>query len=172
MVARTCRRQRNREFEAFVAARYGTLVRQAYVMVGDREQAADLAHTALVCLLEHWRGLRSSDAAYAYAQRVMVNVLASQARRGQIARQALPLMVDSHPEAACVEERLTLWAALLALPTRQRAAVVLRYREDLPLERIAYVLGSGIGTVKTHLKRGLRTLRSNLPDAVGADLGE
>jgi RNA polymerase sigma factor (sigma-70 family) len=63
-----------------------------------------------------------------------------------------------------------LWAATLKLPPRQRAVLVLRYREDLSVAAVARLLGVPDGTVKTLARRGLARLRDELttsdPDAV------
>jgi RNA polymerase sigma-70 factor (ECF subfamily) len=53
-------------------------------------------------------------------------------------------------------------AALLALPERQRAVVVLRHYEEMSLEEIARALGLNLGTVKSSLHRALRALRVQL----------
>ena len=52
--------------------------------------------------------------------------------------------------------------ALASLPRQQRAALVLRYCEDLPEAEVAVLLGCTEGTVKTHAHRGLRALRELL----------
>jgi RNA polymerase sigma factor (sigma-70 family) len=52
--------------------------------------------------------------------------------------------------------------ALQALPTRQRAAVVLRFLEDLPVTEVARVLDCSEGAVKSHTARGLARLRESL----------
>jgi RNA polymerase sigma factor (sigma-70 family) len=68
------------------------------------------------------------------------------------------------------EDTLVLWAATLELPPRQRAVLVLRYREDLTEAAVARLLGMPVGTVKTLARRGLARLRHALaasdPDAV------
>jgi RNA polymerase sigma factor (sigma-70 family) len=53
--------------------------------------------------------------------------------------------------------------ALAQVPLRQRAALVLRYWEDLSLVETADVLGCSIGTVKSQCARGLQRLRELLP---------
>jgi len=55
-----------------------------------------------------------------------------------------------------------LWAAVRALPEKQRSAIALRYVEDLSLTGIAAVLGCSEGTVKTHLFRARQTLATVL----------
>jgi len=78
--------------------------------------------------------------------------------------EPLPLAAPAGGEPAAVAERhqdRELWAELLAgLPGRYREAVVLRHVEDLPYAEVAEVLGQPVGTVKTHVHRGVRLLRA------------
>jgi len=67
---------------------------------------------------------------------------------------------DRHAVAESVRQ------ALGALPARQRAALVLRFFEDLPEAQVADLLGCSVGTVKTHTHRGVRRLR----ELLGAEL--
>jgi RNA polymerase sigma factor (sigma-70 family) len=60
---------------------------------------------------------------------------------------------------------LVLWA-LSKVPRRQRAALVLRYWEDLSLVEAAEALGCSVGTVKSQCARGLQRMRELLPDDV------
>jgi RNA polymerase sigma factor (sigma-70 family) len=57
-----------------------------------------------------------------------------------------------------------LWPHVLALPPRQRAAVALRYYEDLTEAQTAEILGCSIGTVKSQTHRALATLRHKLEE--------
>ncbi len=66
-------------------------------------------------------------------------------------------------EASSFDEAgLDVHRALLELPARQRAAIVLRYFDDLPVAEIAGLLGCGEGSVKTHLARGRSALARKL----------
>ena len=65
-----------------------------------------------------------------------------------------------------VATRDLLWQALQALPPRQRAAIVLRFYEDLTEVQTAAVLGCAVGTVKSQVSTGLRTLRTRLGDRI------
>jgi RNA polymerase sigma-70 factor (ECF subfamily) len=49
---------------------------------------------------------------------------------------------------------------LATLPEPQRAALLLRYQEDLTPEEIAATLEAPLATVKSHLQRGLKLLRA------------
>ena len=65
-----------------------------------------------------------------------------------------------------VDQRAWLWQALQELPVRQRAAIVLRYYEDLTEAQTADAMGCAVGTVKSQVSSGLRKLR----DRLGADV--
>ncbi len=67
-----------------------------------------------------------------------------------------------------VELRLALNAALLTLAPRQRQAIALRYLGGLSDKEVAQALGISLGSVKTHIHRGLHGLRASL----GAGLEE
>jgi RNA polymerase sigma factor (sigma-70 family) len=80
--------------------------------------------------------------------------------------EPLPLAAPRGEEPAAAAERRAdrqQWAELLAgIPARYREAVVLRHVEDLPYAEVAEVLGQPVGTVKTHVHRGVRLLRAAL----------
>ena len=83
-------------------------------------------------------------------------------RKRQPEAQADEWIEDDHgivtePETGSLEGRLQ--DLLATLPESQRAALVLRYAEDLRPEEIAAVLGQPVLTVKSHLQRGLAMLR-------------
>ena len=65
-------------------------------------------------------------------------------------------------EAAAVTNRVALFQALLSLPARQRATVVLRYLEGMSERETAAILGCGEGTVKSQTSRALGSLRAYL----------
>jgi RNA polymerase sigma factor (sigma-70 family) len=62
-----------------------------------------------------------------------------------------------------------MWDQLTRLPPRQRAAVVLRYYEDLPDTEIAEILGCAVGTVRSQISRALESLRrAGMPNGVAS----
>lgn len=79
----------------------------------------------------------------------------------QLPDRAGPVDVSS-----AVAERSRLEAALAQLSPKQRAAVVLRYYEDLPEAQVAQALGCPVGTARSHASRGVARLRQILSDAV------
>ena len=61
-----------------------------------------------------------------------------------------------------LEDREELWRALRRLSERQRAAIVLRFYEDLSEAQVAEILNARPGTVKSLVSRGLETLRGEI----------
>jgi RNA polymerase sigma factor (sigma-70 family) len=80
--------------------------------------------------------------------------------------EELPEVVATGDMSATVAERSRLEAALAQLSPRQRAAVVLRYYQDLPDRQVAEVLGCPVGTARSHASRGVARLRQLLADVI------
>ena len=158
-------------FAEFVAARSPSLHRTAYLLVGDRGLAQDLLQEALTKTYVAWPRLRDPRRAEAYARKALTTTAITWYRRRSWGERP----VDTVPERVRVghaDELATkdlLWQALQALPPRQRAAIVLRYYEDLTEAQTADVLGCAVGTVKSQVHDGLRSLRTHLGDRVSDD---
>ncbi|WP_238007138.1 SigE family RNA polymerase sigma factor [Dactylosporangium sp. AC04546] len=155
------------DFEVFYRARTPALLRTAYLLTGDRHLAEDLVQDALARTHRSWRKLRDGGNPEAYARQVMYHLQVSRWRRKRVAESLpgeLPEPHDGRDHAGAAADRLALRKALLALPTRQRAALVLRYFEDCTEAEAAELLGCRIGTLKSHTARGLAALRKALPD--------
>jgi RNA polymerase sigma-70 factor (ECF subfamily) len=67
-------------------------------------------------------------------------------------------------EAAKAEQVQQVREAVMSLPSRQRATLVLAYYQQLSYPEVAKVLGCSLGTVKTQMFRALKTLGQKLPD--------
>jgi len=109
--------------------------------------------------------LRDPDAFDAYLRRTVVNLANSHFRRKRLERayvERLKQAPSPEVEADDPGMRDDLWRRLQALPERQRAALILRFYEDLSEQRIADVLGCRPGTVKSLLSRGLERLRGGM----------
>ncbi len=149
-------------FRAFVAARGTTLVRTAYLLTGDWQHAEDVVQTALARTYASWWRLRDHDKLEGYVRRSVtrscVNLWRQGPRRREVVTDILPERTVPGPGAA-TQGSGPLWQALLDLPPRQRAVVVLRFYEDLAEADIARQLGCSVGTVKSQLSRALARLR-------------
>jgi RNA polymerase sigma-70 factor (sigma-E family) len=162
-------RKADAEFRDFVQSRWQPLLRTAYLLTGDHGRAEELLQTALVRTHRHWHRIERSDAPEVYVRKVLVNLHNTWWRRGR--RREDP--TDAVPESAdhgrdaytAYEQRDELWRAVLALPPRMRAALVLRYFEDLPEAEVARILDCSVGSVKSQTSRGLDRLRGALNPA-------
>ena len=150
-------------FREFVEVRSASLLRSAWLLTNDWHAAHDLVQTSLLKTWPRWEKVVRRDRPELYVRRVMLNTYLSW--RGRRWNSELPVArfpdagVDDDPSGA-IDLRMTLVAALAALPPRQRATVVLRYFDDLTEADTALALGCSVGTVKTHCSRAMRTLRA------------
>lgn len=138
-------------------------VRLAYLLTGDHALAQDLTQEAFVRLYGRFRDLRDPDAFPAYLRATVVNLARSHFRRRRVERAHLRReRTAPDPPEVEVGRRHEMWEALQALPHRQRAAIVLRYYEDLTEAETADVLRCPVGTVKSLVSRGIDRLRDEM----------
>jgi RNA polymerase sigma-70 factor (sigma-E family) len=148
------------DFDEFVAARSGRLLRTAYLLTRDRDLAEDLLQTALTRAWFGWSRINGEPEPY--VRKVLVNTYASWWRRkwrGEEPTETLPDGPSGHGTADGPETGHDLWTALGRLPRRQRAVVVLRYFEDLSEAETARLLDCSVGTVKSQASKALAKLR-------------
>jgi RNA polymerase sigma-70 factor (sigma-E family) len=151
-------------FAEFAEARGATLFRTAYLMVGDHQLAQDLVQEALVKTLLAWPRLSDRGNLDAYVRRIIVTTCISWRRRRAFHErplQALPEQEGLDPADSVVTHDAVV-VALAALPPRQRAAIVLRYYQDLTEAQAAEAMGCSVGAVKSQVSVGLRRLRDTL----------
>lgn len=159
--------RRDAEFTEYLAARQAALLRTAYLVCGDRDQAEDVLQTALAKLYLSWDKVRDRGAIDAYVRRIVVNETTSAWRRPWHRRERA---TDRLPETAVHHDQYddggsaALWDVVRSLPPRARAVVVLRYYEQLSEAETAQTLGISVGTVKSQSNRALRMLRERTPD--------
>ena len=147
----------------FIEQREG-LLRLGFLLCGDAHHAEDAVAEAFAKVWPHWRRGHVRDER-AYLRRALVNELTSRGRRRTLGQREAGRHVDNPQRATGPEEiveRYRLWAALEQLPSRQRAAVVLRFYADLSEADAADALGMRVGTVKSQTSRGLARLRDIL----------
>jgi RNA polymerase sigma-70 factor (sigma-E family) len=151
-------------FREFVTQRWSALVRTAFLLTGDHGRAEDLVQSTLERVHKHWNRVQRKELPDAYARRVMINLVISGSRRRRFRETSLEHVPEKlSPDAAHgIAERDEVWQALLRLPSRMRAVLVLRYFEDLSEAEAARVLGCGVGTVKSQSSRGLARMRDLL----------
>jgi RNA polymerase sigma-70 factor (sigma-E family) len=139
--------------------------RLAFLLTGERGAAEDLLHDAFVRVAGRFRHLGFPDAFDPYLRRAIVNLHVSQLRRRRTERSYLERAGRGTPTFTSqldVALRDELWTALLRLPARQRAGIVLRHYEDLSEREAAEVMGCSLEALRSAVARGMRTLRATI----------
>lgn len=142
-------------------------LRFGFYLTGDPELARDLLQEAFVRVAGRFAYLRQPDRFQTYLRRTILNLHTSRLRRLRLEREHLArerasaaiAHVDPDPG-----ERDEVWRAISALPARQRAAVVLRFYEDLSEQESAEILGCSVGALNQLVVRASATLRTTLAE--------
>jgi RNA polymerase sigma-70 factor (sigma-E family) len=151
----------DRGFRDYVTSRSGSLLRMAYVLTRNQADAEDLVQVALAKTYQAWDRIEDRKALDGYVRRAMVNTHISWWRR----RRLEEYPTDDIPDRAITDHAGdselsdALQRALDRLPSRMRAAVVLRYYEDMSEAEVAAALGISQGTVKSTVSRAVAKLR-------------
>jgi len=143
---------------------YVWLGRLAYIICGDLHVAKDLVQETLLRAAD--RGIDLADpGAPAYMRTIMVNLWRRRLRRIALEARSLTRIGKTRMASefeSQIGDRDEVWRALSRLPRERRICLVLRYYQDLPEAQIARELGRPIGTVKSHISRGLAQLAVEL----------
>jgi RNA polymerase sigma-70 factor (sigma-E family) len=146
------------DFDSAFPALFAGAYRVAFRLLGNREDAADIAQEACARACVRWRRLSRGGDPTPWVVRVAGNLAIDRWRRRRtVATHPLPVAV-----ATTTPERVDLHRALAELSGRQREVIVLRYFADLSEATVAEALGCSVGTVKQHASRALASLRATL----------
>lgn len=152
-------------FEAFVRERSAGLVRFAQLLTGNADDAAELVQEALTNLYPRWERVVAAGDPEPYLKRSIVNSRNTRWRRHRERPAGDPSQLDrvtADPSNAWADAEV--FGRLFAtLPTRQRAALILRFYEDLDFATIARQLGCAESTARSLVHRALAELRTRLP---------
>lgn len=150
-------------FDDWVAVRGASLLRFAYLLTGSQSEAEDAVQGALERALASWPRVSRTEDPETYVRRMIVNQHISLWRRWR--RRVIPVVEvrgtapDPADEVAGREVVRNLCAGL---PPAQRAAVVLRFYQDMDYREIAVLLGCAEATARSHVHRALQVLRREL----------
>jgi RNA polymerase sigma-70 factor (sigma-E family) len=148
-------------FEEYVRRRSDGLVRLACLVTRDWEEARDAVQDALISVYPRWSSL-NEQGRDAYVRRAVTNACLTRLRRLRRVRPvgdpellAEAPVSDDHGSALAD----AAWQLCAELPPVQRAAVVLRFYDDLSYADVARALGCPEATARSHIHRALKTLR-------------
>jgi RNA polymerase sigma factor (sigma-70 family) len=131
-------------------AHHGRLLRLCTLLTGSIDAGEDLAQEAFARALMRASGLPEGEQ-YPYLRATASNIWKNGLRRLAVERRWRPS--KSVSVEGSLEDRDELWRAVVALPVRQRACVVLRFYEDLSEHQTAEILRCSVGTVKSQTSR-------------------
>lgn len=152
-------------FAGFVREHTPALLRTAYLLTGNAPAAEELVQDTFVRLYPKWDKVQAADVPIAYVRRAMTNGYINHQRRAarrEYAYEDVPERMDDRDVLGQLADRDQIWAGLRTLPERQRAALVLRFFEDLSDEESAAALDCRVGTVRSLISRGLSALREQM----------
>ena len=156
-------------FGEYVRSRSHTLLRAAQAMTGNRADAEDLLQATLVKAYQSWDRIDDPAALDTYVRRVMVNTHISGWRRRRVDEYPTDEIPDSAVADATWDTDLhdVVQRAIDRLPRQMRAAVMLRFYDDMTEPEVAAALGVSVGTVKSTVARAVAKLRKDVE--LGAD---
>jgi RNA polymerase sigma-70 factor (ECF subfamily) len=152
------------EFEQLLEEHQSMVFSLALRMTGDRGLAEEIAQDVFLELDRNLGKIESPLHACHWLRRVTMSRSADALRRRRVRGMDLWVEIEEQ-HGARAEERgsplaTRLETLLATLPEAQRAALILRYQEDLTPEEIAATLDTPVATVKSQLQRGLKLLRA------------
>jgi RNA polymerase sigma factor (sigma-70 family) len=159
-------RLHRREFQNIYHQAWSDVFRYAFVLLGHREDAEDVASEAFRRALESWAGGRGPEGEplpwlFLITRRIVIDRHRRKRLIGWLPLEHAPELADRAEEAAFRRSELWIWFEQLCdvLPAQQREALFLRFQFDLSDADAGKVMGTTPGNVRTLVSRGLATLR-------------
>ena len=156
------------EYEDFYRREFSTIAVLAGTVCGNRALGEDIAQEALARAHGQWEKIAGYDKPGAWVRRVAINLAIGQKRRSTTEAKALERLTPAPANSA--ESRLGdpyVWAAVDALPPRQRAVIALRYLEDQSIAEIADILDISVSAATSNLHKARANLASKLGESHG-----
>ncbi|MGF7186219.1 RNA polymerase sigma-70 factor (ECF subfamily) [Desulfitispora alkaliphila] len=165
-------------FEELIARHEKRIYSIAYRIMGNHEDASDLAQEALVKIFKSIKKFRGEAAFSTWVYHIVANVCRDQMRKKRIPTTSIdePVQYDDKslvrqlegkgysPEEVVEQKELQQYMqrAIDQLPYDYKIVLIMRELMELSYEEIAYKLNINLGTVKSRLSRGRRMLRDKL----------
>ncbi len=172
-------------FSRLVDAHHSAVLNTCYRILGNREDAEDVALDVFVQVHRNARGFRGDSKLSTWLYRISVNLSLNHLRRrrrdrylgflslsepaGKLVGRAVEAPESRRPdrELEADERSRVLNEALAALPDKQHAAIVLHKFEGLAQQEIAEALGVSPAAVESLVHRAKQTLKKRLLHALG-----
>lgn len=168
----TNRAKRQADLADFCAREHPRLLRSLTFYTGDPLVAEEFAQDALLSACRRWSDVREMAAPGAWVHRVGMNAANRYFRRRGVERRALRRRRNGAADAYQLPDSaqaIALRDAVVAMPERQRAAVIMRYFLDLSVDQVAATLDITPQATRALTYRGLEHLRSRRVDFLGEE---
>ena len=157
------------EIEELIEEHGNRLLRSAYLLCGDEAEGQDLVQETFVQALKSAHRFRGESAVYTWLYGILLNVCRRHLRKqsrivldeGRVLRQTFESTQADHVDQDFCA--VTLAQAVKNLSSEHREVIVLRYFENLKIEKIAVLAGVSQGTVKSRLHYAVRHLERLIP---------
>ncbi len=160
------------DFQEFYQANYGRVVAMVAAVLGNRQEAEDVAQEAFARAYARWWTIRDYAHPDAWVRRVALRLATDSGRRMRRAVRLVTRLSAARREPAGATEDVfalsPLGRALMRVPSSQRQVLVLHYLLDLSVDAIARDYGLATGTVKSRLVAGRRRLEHELAECAKA----
>jgi RNA polymerase sigma-70 factor (ECF subfamily) len=159
------------DFDAWYQREHPRVVATVVAVTGRPSIARDVADEAFTRACERWSRVRVMDSPGGWVTATALNEARRRLRRAGHERRLLIRVATTVPvEAPPPQWSDEVWAALAALPRREREAAALRYVADLPVAEVASIMGVAPGTVASTLHAArARLARALSPTTDGAE---
>ena len=152
------------EFDRFYGEIADAVLRQMVLLTGDVAEAQDVTQEAFERAWLHWSTVRNHESPEAWVRTVARRLAVSRWRRARNASTAWLRRETPSSPSEISSDHVALMAALTALPTAQRVAIVLHHLADLPVSQVAAETGATESTVRQRLVRGRAALAVLMAD--------
>jgi RNA polymerase sigma-70 factor (ECF subfamily) len=159
--------RRAADFEVFFEQQHDRLFRALWLLTRNRQEAEEVMQDAFLRLWERWDRVIGGPDPAAYRYRTAMNVWMSRLGRVAVAARKVIHQIESDGEISEVEERDAIVRALVPLPPRQRAAIVLMDVLDLSSEQAGEALGIRPVTVRVLAARAREALAKEMEERHG-----
>jgi RNA polymerase sigma-70 factor (ECF subfamily) len=167
------------DIDALTRQHYPRIHRAALVLSGNPWDADDLTQETFAVFASQSDRFEGRSSLYTWLYGILLNLDRRERRRHGVRRRKLQVVADRQSQAdrtmpaaetpvEVAEWKRSLWGYVDRLPEGQRQALVLRFSEGLRYDEVADVLGCPVGTVKSRIFHGLRSLR----ELLNSDRGE
>jgi RNA polymerase sigma factor (sigma-70 family) len=154
-------RRRDAEFTGWAKVESPGLVRRAFLLCADWQQAEDLVQETLVRLYLNWHRVDMSQNPVGYAHTTLFHLFVSDKRRRRTGERPTAYVPERPVPAVAPDSGMDLARALEVLSPIERCVVVARYLDDRSVAEVAHMVNRTQGWVRTTSHRAIQRLRQS-----------